>query len=210
MLKLIANVRTVFKKDESTKVKNYRSVSLLNLFSKTNEIYIWEFDPFLIFFFRVYFSSYSTNHLLIRLIKNWEKSLHQNNLVRAVLMDLIKALDCISRDLLIAKMHAYGFSRESLNFFHSYPKRGQNSVKINSTYSFLYGLLSSVPQGSILGQVIFNTFINNFYWVKESQLHKFVDDNAISSANFSVQKLLETPERENQIATHWFKKITCL
>ena len=40
MLKLIANVRTVFKKDESTKVKNYRSVSLLNLFSKTNEIYI--------------------------------------------------------------------------------------------------------------------------------------------------------------------------
>ena len=50
MLKLIANVRTVFKKDESTKVKNYRSVSLLNLFSKTNEIYIWEFDPFLIFF----------------------------------------------------------------------------------------------------------------------------------------------------------------
>ena len=125
-------------------------------------------------------------------------------------MDLIKALDCISRDLLIAKMHAYGFSRQSLNFFHSYPKRGQNSVKINSTYSFLYGLLSSVPQGSILGQVIFNTFINNFYWVKESQLHKFVDDNVISSANFSVQKLLETPERENQIATHWFKKITCL
>ena len=50
MLKLIANVRTVFKKDESTKVKNYRSVSLLNLFSKTNEIYIWESDPFLIFF----------------------------------------------------------------------------------------------------------------------------------------------------------------
>ena len=129
MLKLIANVRTVFKKDESTKVKNYRSVSLLNLFSKTNEIYIWEFDPFLIFFFRVYFSSYSTNHLLIRLIKNWEKSLEQNNLVRAVLMDLIKALDYISRDLLIAKMHAYGFSRESLNFFHSYPKRDQNSVE---------------------------------------------------------------------------------
>ena len=44
-------------------------------------------------------------------------------------MDLIKALDYISRDLLIAKMHAYGFSRESLNFFHSHPKRGQNSVE---------------------------------------------------------------------------------
>ena len=114
---------------------------------------IW---PLIKSFFRVYFSSYSTNHLLIRLIKNWEKSLYQNNLVRAVLMDLIKALDCISRDLLIAKMHAYGFSRESLNFFHSYPKRGQNSVKINTTYSFLYGLLSSVPQGSVLGPVIFN------------------------------------------------------
>ena len=83
-----------------------------------------------------------------------------------------------------------------------------NSFKINSTYSFLYVLLASVPQGSILGPILFNIFINNFYWVKGSQLPKFVDDNAVSSANFSVQKLLEPLQRENQIATNWFKKIT--
>lgn len=50
MLKLIANGRPVFKKDENTKVENYGSVSLLNIFSKTSEIYIWEFDPLLNFF----------------------------------------------------------------------------------------------------------------------------------------------------------------
>ena len=102
-------------------------------------------------------------------------------------MDLSKAFDCIPHDLLIAKMHAYGFSSESLTFFYSYLKRRKQSVKINNTHSAFQVLLSGVPQGSILGSILFNIFINDlFYKVKELELHNVADDDTISSAEFSV------------------------
>ena len=87
-------------------------------------------NSFLSEFISAYRKTYSANHVLRRLIENWKKSLDQNKFAGAVLMDLFKAFDCIPHDLLIAKMHAYGFSNESLIFFYLYLKRRKQSVKM--------------------------------------------------------------------------------
>ena len=73
--------------------------------------------------------------MLIRLIENWKQSLGHQTFVGAVLMDLSEAFDCIPYDFLIAKMHAYGFSIDSLKIFFSYLKGRKQNVKINNTYS---------------------------------------------------------------------------
>ena len=178
----IANVRPTYKKDKREEIKIYRPVSVLSSFSKIYEKFIQEsvtpsMDKFLSGFISAYRKASGANHVLLRLIEKWKSVLDNKNFVRSVLMDLSKASDCITNDLLIAKLHAYGFSGNSLTFFYSYLKRRKQNVKINNTYSPFKELLSGVPQGSILGPILFNIFINDmFLWLSTADLHNFSDD----------------------------------
>ena len=110
----VAAVRPISKKKSRNELENYRLVSLLNAFSIT------PFNHFFSIFISAYRKSYSSSHVLIRLIENWKQSLDNQQFVGGVLMDLSKAFDCIPHDLLIGKINAYGFSIESLKIFFSY------------------------------------------------------------------------------------------
>ena len=103
----------------------------------------------------VYRRGYSTNHVLIRLVENWKTKLDENLFTGTVLMDLSKAFDCIPHDLLIAKLHAYGLSFDKVTFLNSYLKDRKQNVKINNIFSAFQNILSDVPQGSILGPILF-------------------------------------------------------
>ena len=130
-------------------------MSILNTFSRIYERYIHDsliayIKKCLSEFVAASRKSYSSSHVLIRLVENRKKELDNKKYVGAILMDLSKAFDCISHELLIAKMDAYGFSENALTFFFSYLKRQKQSFQINNTYSIFQLLLSGVLQGSVL------------------------------------------------------------
>ena len=87
------------------------------------------------------------------------------------MIDLSKAFDCIPRDLLIAKLHIYGFSFETLIFLNSYLRNHKQCVKINNICSDFLKILSAEPQGSKLGPILFNIFLHDlFLCLKKNRL----------------------------------------
>ena len=80
-------------------------------------------------------------------------------LIGAVLLDLSKTFHCIPHDILIAKLNAHGFDRETLKLIYSCLKGRVQSARINNIYSNFLELLSGVSQGSILRAILFNVFL---------------------------------------------------
>ena len=122
-------------------------------------------------------------------------------------MDLCKAFDCISHDLLIAKLYVYGFSEKSAVFLYSYLKRRKQNVKIDNILSTFQSLISGVPKGSILGPILFNIFLNDLLTtLGNSEIYNFADDNTISSISKEKQALLTTLQKDSEEAIDWFRQ----
>ena len=77
-------------------------------------------------------------------------------------LDLSRAFDFIPHDLFAAKLHACGLSEDAVTFVHSFLKCRKQDVKINEIECVFQILLSDIPQGSILGPILFNILINDF------------------------------------------------
>ena len=81
--------------------------------------------------------------------------------------DLSKAFDCIPHDLIIAKLEAYGFQTDALNLVYDYLSNRKQRVKINETFSCWKNIEYGVPQGSILGPLLFNIHLCDLFYFLE-------------------------------------------
>ena len=124
----------------------------------------------------------------------------------AILMDLSKAFDTINHELLIAKLHAYDFTRESLLIILSYLSDRWQHVKIDSSFSSWTNLTQVVPQGSFLGPLLFNIYLNDlFFALKDIEVCNFADDTTPFVCDLDLNTTLKKLEENSAMALTWFE-----
>ena len=107
-------------------------------------------------------------------------------------MDLSKAFDTINHDLLIAKLHAFDFSSDTLKFLYSYLNNRLHRNKINQKFSSWKELSQGVPQGSALGLLLFNIYLNNLFFLFQStNVCNFADDKTFYDYDMGLNSLIE-------------------
>ena len=183
----IAKVIPLHKKGSTDDVNNFRPISLLSVFSKIMEklmasrlttflelheiLYPYQFG------FR---KGYSTSHSLISITETIRKTLDQKKIGCGVFLDLKKAFDTVNHEILLQKLDHYGIREEALSWFRSYLYNRKQFVFLNGVDSKIKNITCGVPQGSVLGPLLFLLYINDLPNISDKlKFFLFADDTNI-------------------------------
>ena len=122
-----------------------------------------------------------------------------------ILMDLTKAFDCLPHSMLLGKLSAYGLSDKSCSLVSNYLSNRKQRVKLGPHYNEWTDIVRGVPQGSIIGPLLFNVFINDiFHILVKSSLYNYADDTTLSYAHSNSDTLIHTLQQECTSTLQWF------
>ena len=163
-----ADITPGHKKFDKSNKDNYRPVNILPTISKVFERNIFgQIDTYMRDYLSQYLcgfrKGYNTQSSLIIMLEKWRKALDKRNIAGGLLTDLSKAFDCLNHELLIAKLEAYGFDHNALNLIYSYLSNRKHRTKVNNAFSTWTNIMHGIPQGSILGPLLFNIYINDIF-----------------------------------------------
>ena len=205
-----AEIAPIHKKESDMDKCNFRPVSILTSFSKLYESLITHqlseyFSVILHDQMCAYRKKYASSHTLISLIESWKKALDNNQCVGTLLMDLSKAFDCVPHGLLLCKLKAYGLSDNACRFMGTYLSGRKQRVKIDGTRSEWHKISKGIPQGSCLGPVIFNVFLNDiFHFIEHCRLANYADDNTLSTSAKHLDVVTAALISDTNNAINWF------
>ena len=192
---------------------DFRPISLLSVLSKILENHINKylteylekrnmFHPFQ----SGYRKYHSCNTALARLTNTWHTAVNQHHLSGEVFLDLSKAFDLINHDLLLRKLDLYLNHSKALSIFDSYLKLRKQQVLVDGSYSSPGLVKQGVPQGSVLGPVLFCIYINDLplkLQPLDMEMHMLADDTTLHSSNSDLLKVQQTLQYGLNHISNW-------
>ena len=149
--------------------------------------------------------SHGTQRSLIVMPEKRKKELDKEENLSAIIMDLSKAFDTINHGLVLAKLKAYGFSKQALSFMCSYLKNGRQRVQINNKFNSLKEVMAGFPQSSTDGPLLFNLFINDlFLFICFSILSNYADDNSLFTTGTDIRLINQMLLSDFRTINNWF------
>ena len=210
----IAKVVAIFKeKGCNMDCTNYRPISLLSNINKIIEklmherLYSFLEKHSCIYELQFGFrSKHSTGHALTDLTEAIRKAMDESSYAIGVFIDLQKAFDTVDHEILLSKLDHYGIRGISNNWFRSYLTNRQQYVTINGEDSNLRIMKFGVPQGSVLGPLLFLIYINDLYLsIKHSTARHFADDTCLLIKNKSLKRIKKLLNQDLKSLNAWLK-----
>ena len=208
----LAKVIPIYKKGSKASPSNYRPISMLSIFEKLIERLMYNRLIKFLTKFKIlnknqfgFRKSHSTTLALIEVIDEIYENLDNNNHVMGIFLDLQKAFDSVSHSILLDKVYAYGIRGPAHKWLKNYLNNRTQYVTINGYSSTISTITYGVPQGSILGPLLFLLYINDISNViPELKVKLFADDTNIFLFNKSIESLFVDASKALDKLNNWF------
>lgn len=209
----IAKVIPIYKSKSKESFSNYRPISLLSNISKIMEKVMHKRLFSFLTKFNILHSKqfgfqpkHSTADAISKFVHDVLHSLDESNPCLSVYLDLSKAFDTIDHDILIRKLTYYGIRGTPLKWFSSYLKNRKHYVYYNGSTSEQCSIDFGVPQGSVLGPLLFIIYMNDLpNAISDCQVVLFADDTTIYHSGSNVEHMFEKVNSDLEHLSDWFR-----
>ena len=208
-----AKIIPIFEDEDNTLPENYRPISLLSIYNRIFEKLVYSRvtkfvkDCNILYDQQYGFrSKHSTQHAVLDIVNTILQNMDNGKFSCGVFIDLKKAFDTVNHEILLAKLENYGIRGVINSWFRSYLTDRKQTTEVNNVVSEAETTLCGVPQGSVLGPLLFLLYINDIY--KSSSLfafYLFADDTSIILANNNLKELETLVNRELGNVNEWLK-----
>ena len=208
----MANVTPIQKKPGTNFVTNYRPISVIPVIAKVYEslihrqLYSYLSENSILHRQSGFRPGHSTQDVLLKTVDDWRIALDRGEHIGAVLIDLSKAFDSIDHALLLKKLQSYGVEGNEFNWFTNYLTSRKQRVSLDGTYSDWANISKGVPQGSILGPLMFLVFVNDLPDIVDTcTVNLYADDTTIYYSNKDPKLVQSTINSDLENIVSWIE-----